>query len=175
MRFFLDTADPEEARRVRDWGLLDGILLRPESAEMSGRDARTFIRVDPSKQGSNDQIPSDIELESWDLPLQIQFGISTNPIKTDTYRWTVAADAIHPSDNYESVNVGTEFAYREFLFLRGGFNSLFQNAREGGLCFGVGVSSSGLLEGALQARFDYAFRHMGRLEDTHTLSLAVMF
>ena len=43
MRFFLDTADPEEARRVRDWGLLDGILLRPESAEMSGRDARRVL------------------------------------------------------------------------------------------------------------------------------------
>ena len=43
MRFFLDTADPEEARRVREWGLLDGILLRPESAEMKGRDARRVL------------------------------------------------------------------------------------------------------------------------------------
>jgi transaldolase len=43
MRFFLDTADPEEARRVRDWGLLDGILLRPETAEMKGRDARRVL------------------------------------------------------------------------------------------------------------------------------------
>jgi transaldolase len=43
MRFFLDTADPEEARRVREWGLLDGILLRPEAAELKGGDARRAL------------------------------------------------------------------------------------------------------------------------------------
>ena len=43
MRFFLDTADPEEARRVREWGLLDGVLLRPEAAEAAGRDARRIL------------------------------------------------------------------------------------------------------------------------------------
>ena len=43
MRFFLDTADPDEARRVREWGLLDGVLLRPETAEAAGRDARRIL------------------------------------------------------------------------------------------------------------------------------------
>jgi transaldolase len=43
MRFFLDTADPEEARRVRDWGLLDGILLRPNAALASGKDPRRLL------------------------------------------------------------------------------------------------------------------------------------
>ena len=41
MRFFLDTIDSDEARRVRDWGLLDGILFRPELAE--GKDARRLL------------------------------------------------------------------------------------------------------------------------------------
>jgi len=41
MRFFLDTADVDEARRVRDWGLLDGILFRPESGE--GKDVRRLL------------------------------------------------------------------------------------------------------------------------------------
>jgi len=41
MRFFLDTADLDEARRVRDWGLLDGILFRPESGE--GKDVRRLL------------------------------------------------------------------------------------------------------------------------------------
>lgn len=43
MRFFLDTADPEEARRVKEWGLLDGILLRPEAITLSGKDARRLL------------------------------------------------------------------------------------------------------------------------------------
>jgi len=43
MRFFLDTADPDEARRVREWGLLDGLLLRPDAAASAGRDTRRLL------------------------------------------------------------------------------------------------------------------------------------
>lgn len=43
MRFFLDTADVDEARRVREWGLLDGILLRPETAAHTGKDFRRLL------------------------------------------------------------------------------------------------------------------------------------
>jgi hypothetical protein len=142
--------------------------------QMSGRDTREFIRVDPTKQGSNGQIPSNIELNSWDLPLLIQFGVSTSPVNNETYRWTLSVDALHPSDDYESMNVGTEFAYQKFLFVRGGYNSLFLSTKEGGLSFGVGVSSSPLFEG-IQVRFDYAYRDMGRLENIHVLSLGVQF
>ncbi len=39
MRFFLVTADADEARRVREWGLLDGILLRSEP-DLSSADTR---------------------------------------------------------------------------------------------------------------------------------------
>jgi transaldolase len=43
MRFFLDTVDAEEARRVREWGLLDGVLVRPEAALASGKDVRRLL------------------------------------------------------------------------------------------------------------------------------------
>jgi transaldolase len=43
VRFFLDTADAEEARRVRDWGLLDGLLVRSESVVASGKDFRRLV------------------------------------------------------------------------------------------------------------------------------------
>jgi hypothetical protein len=142
--------------------------------QMSGRDTRQFIRVDPTKEGSNGQIPTNIELNSWDLPLLIQIGISTTPVNTDNYRWTLAVDAMHPSDDYESMNVGTEFAYQKFLFVRGGYNSLFLKTKEGGLSFGVGVASTPLFEG-VTVRFDYAYRDMGRLENIQVLSLGVLF
>ena len=44
---------------------------------LQGRDARYFIRVDETKQGSNDNIPVNIDLDSWDLPLYFQIGVST--------------------------------------------------------------------------------------------------
>lgn len=40
MRFFLDTTSPDEAKRVRDWGLLDGVVLRPDAAEAAGKEYR---------------------------------------------------------------------------------------------------------------------------------------
>src|ERR1700752_2145795 len=44
MRFFLDSASVEEARRVRDWGLLDGVWVSAVTAEQAGLDYRRAIR-----------------------------------------------------------------------------------------------------------------------------------
>jgi hypothetical protein len=114
-------------------------------------------------------------MDSWDLPLLFQIGISTSPLKTEDLRWTIAADALHPSDDYESVNLGTELAYQDFLFVRGGFQSLWLPDREGGLCLGLGLSSKSFLSEGMQIRFDYAFRDMGRLDNVHVFSLGVRF
>jgi transaldolase len=43
MRFFLDTGDPDEARRVREWGLLDGALVRPDAALAAAKDYRRLL------------------------------------------------------------------------------------------------------------------------------------
>ncbi len=145
------------------------------SMKLSGRDLRQFVRIDPTKLGSNERVPTDVETESWDLPLLFQLGVSTSPLRGEDYRWTVAVDALHPNDNYESVNLGTELAYRDFLFLRGGYHSLFLDDAEGGLSLGFGVTSSMLFATTAQVKLDYAYRDMGRLEGVHIVSLGVRF
>jgi hypothetical protein len=142
--------------------------------QLDGRDTRQFIRIDPTKQGSNDRIPTDIEVNSWDLPLLFQIGVSTSVVSMDGYRWTVAIDALHPSDDYESINTGTEFAYHNYLFVRAGYQSLFLDQHEGGLSFGVGVASGSLING-VAVKFDYAFRDMGRLQSVNTFSVDAQF
>jgi Type IX secretion system protein PorV len=142
--------------------------------QMAGRDAREFISVDPTQLGTNSQIPSDIEFDSWSLPLLFQIGVSTDIVKSDDYRWTIAMDALHPSDNYESANIGSEMAFRDFIFIRGGYQSLFLSQSEGGVSFGVGINSSEFTSSSL-VRFDYAFQNMGRLENVHVFSLALKF
>jgi hypothetical protein len=142
--------------------------------QLSGRDTRTYESVDPTKQGSNDRIPYVIDLDSWDLPLLFRIGVSTNAVKTDNYRLTISVDALHPNDNYESVNAGAEFSFEEFLFLRGGFQSLFLQDREGGLTFGAGINSKLLFSKDL-FRFDYSYRDFGRLNAVHSFSLGINF
>ncbi|MGE5401100.1 MAG: PorV/PorQ family protein [Ignavibacteriales bacterium] len=144
------------------------------SMQMAGRDTRTFTRVDPTKLGSNERVPFNVELDSWDLPLFMQFGISTHVVNSDNFRWLVAVDAVHPNDNYESVNLGSEVSYQDIIFLRGGFNSLFLKDPEGGLTLGLGVATSNLL-GQMNIKFDYAYRNFGRLQNIHVFSVDLRF
>ncbi len=142
--------------------------------QLEGRDTRFFIRVDENKEGSNDRIPTNVELDSWDLPLIFRLGLSTNAIQNDIYTFTVTLDAIHPNNDYESLNVGGEFTFMEFFILRGGYNALFLTDAEGGLSLGVGVNSTMLFSETL-IQFDYAFRDFGRLQNVHMFSLEFKF
>ncbi len=142
--------------------------------QLSGRDTRLFGRIDNTKLGSNERIPQNIEMDSWDLPLTFQFGLSAQAYHDEYISWTVAVDAINPSDNYKSINTGTELMYREFLYLRTGYSDLFLEGAEGGLSFGVGIKSASLLTQVI-IDFDYAFRDMGRLQDVHTFSIGLNF
>jgi len=44
MRFFLDSASLEEAKKVREWGLLDGVWLSAVSVEAAAMDYRRAVR-----------------------------------------------------------------------------------------------------------------------------------
>lgn len=44
MRLFLDSANAEEARKVRDWGLLDGVWLTSAAADSAGVEYRRALR-----------------------------------------------------------------------------------------------------------------------------------
>ena len=142
--------------------------------KLNGSDIRTFARVDPTLIGSNNQVPYNVELDSWDLPFLFQIGVSTNIIKNDDYRLLISVDALHPNNNYESMNVGGQFSFRDFLFIRAGFRSLFLADSEGGLTLGVGVNSK-LLFSEDYVSFDYAYRNFGRLDNVHTLSVDIKF
>ena len=142
--------------------------------QLEGRDARYFIRVDDTKQGSNDRIPTTIEMDEWELPLMMQIGISTFAFDNDTYKLRLAADALVPNNNYQSMNVGGELSFNDFLFVRGGYNSLFLTDGEGGLSFGVGLNSKMIFSDAV-VNFDYAFRDFGRLQNVHNFSVGIKF
>jgi hypothetical protein len=144
------------------------------SMKLQGIDTRTFSSVAPAQLGTNDQIPYSIDLDSWSLPLLFRIGVSTNAVKTEDYRWTIAVDALHPNDNYESLNVGTEFAFKEFLFLRAGYQSLFLVDGEGGLSFGIGLNTK-MLFSTDMVKFDYAYRNFGRLEGVNMFSVEIKF
>lgn len=172
--FALDVGTLYEASFLN--GLRIGAAISNFGTDMTlvGRDTRTFHRIDANKIGSNDQIPENIELDSWHLPLNFQFGVATDVLKSDDHLLTVAVDAFHPNDNYESLNVGMEYGFQRTFFVRGGWQSLFLTDGEGGLCLGAGVLVD-VFGGGLKARMDYAYSDYGRLKAVNVFAVSLLF
>lgn len=141
--------------------------------KMEGRDLRTFVDPDPISEGNNDRIPVNFETDSWSLPLNFQFGIAFEPLKTQMHNVLIAIDALHPSSNYESINVGGEYSFQKRVFLRGGYEALFLKEVESGLNAGFGVHQK--LSNGLLAKLSYGYKSMGRLGNVHSLSLEMGF
>ncbi len=142
--------------------------------KLSGRDTRQFNRIDNRKLGSNDRIPMNIELDSWPLPLNFQFGLAAELFQRESHVLTVEVDALHPSANYESLNAGLEYGFEDLFYVRAGHHSLLLTDGEGGLSFGAGVTAD-LFGRSFKARFDYAYSDLGRLKGVNVLSVSIVF
>ena len=88
-------------------------------------------------------------------------------------RFTVAADALRPSDNSETLNLGGEFALNDFFFLRAGYKSLFREDSDEGPTFGAGFVWNAGQTWSITA--DYAYTIYDILEDVHIASFAFGF
>ncbi len=140
---------------------------------MEGKDLLVYQDINPNILGNNDRIPADLQTGEWALPLTFQFGLAMEPWKSPLHRLTIAADAIHPSDNTESINLGMEYGFREMLFLRAGYRDLFLRDREQGLTLGVGLATRNLGNALIQ--LDYAYADFGRLENAQRFSFNLAF
>lgn len=141
---------------------------------LNGRDLRTFVDPVPSQDGNNDRIPADYALDAWALPLDFKIGVVARPVATRMNQLTLAIDALHPSSNYESLNVGAEYGFRERLFLRAGMQGMFLDESEGGISAGVGVRQPLPFPNGM-AKLDLSVRDAGRLGRIQTIALSMNF
>ncbi|HEX9951812.1 MAG TPA: PorV/PorQ family protein [Rubricoccaceae bacterium] len=157
-------------------GLTIGAQLSNFGTDMrlDGRDLRTSVDPAPSQDGNNGQIPADYALDAWSLPLDFKLGVVARPVRSALNQLTIAVDALHPSTNYESLNVGAEYGFRDRFFLRGGFQGLFLEEAEGGLSLGVGVHQPLPYPDGM-AKLDVAYRDAGRLGRVQTIGLSITF
>lgn len=142
--------------------------------KMTGADLRQFHPIDPTKLGTNQRIPQDIETDGWPLPLTFQFGLATEVVKSEDHRFTLAVDALYPSDNFASLNAGGEYGFKNLVFLRAGYQAISLRDHEGGASAGIGVKYESPFS-SLMVGVDYAYNDYGRLSATHTLSLMLGF
>ena len=112
-------------------------------------------------------------MEKFDLPLLFRFGLSADLIKDESSRLTTSIDAIHPNDHTEYLNTGAEYSWKEIIYLRAGYNSLFEEDSEKGLTLGFGLNYR--IVDLVKIKLDYAYQDFGRLKDVHYFSVGINF
>ncbi|MDD8017216.1 MAG: PorV/PorQ family protein [Bacteroidota bacterium] len=157
----------------------DGVILGMsvsnfgEKMQMEGTSSTVLHDLDPSTTGNNGKIPANLTTEEWALPLNFKVGIAYKVLSDGTNKLTLAVDALHPNDNYESINVGGEYIFNDFLALRGGYKSMFLTDSQEGMTLGVGVRQA--IVGNFQFTFDYAYQDFGILNNVQKFSIAIIF
>ena len=141
--------------------------------QLLGSDTQVPIDIAPNKEGNNSKIVGNMRTEKWSLPLIFRFGVSMNVIDNYNYRWTVAVDAMHPNDNTEYINLGTEYAIRNMFFIRAGYKNLYMKDSEEGLTLGGGLAYK--LYSNIRLKIDYAYADFGILDQVQRFSLALEF
>jgi opacity protein-like surface antigen len=141
--------------------------------QLDGKDL--YIQTDINEQisGNNDQVLAKLNTDSYPLPLTFRVGVAMDVLNFEDHRFTVGADALHPNDNAESLNIGAEYVFMNILALRGGYKSLFLDNSEEGLTLGVGINYD--IVPNLGLFVDYAYQDLGRLDYAQQFSLGVKF
>lgn len=140
--------------------------------QLSGKDTQYYFDIDHTKYGNNDKIPCHLDTDKWALPLIFRVGVAMDVINSPNNRLTIAVDALHPNNNTESINLGLEYGFNNFLYGRVGFRSLFVRDGEGGATFGSGLCQR---LGSTTVKFDYSYTDFGRLTNAQRFSVGIMF
>jgi hypothetical protein len=108
--------------------------------------------------------------ESSKLPITFRVGAAIDVVQSTESRLTVAGDFSHPPDNVERMNLGGEYGFKDFFFMRGGYNFSSDSETWTG---GVGVQFPTSLSS--ETKFDYSYTNLSDLGGTHRFSLEIDF
>lgn len=157
----------------------DGIMLAMSISnfgtkmKLDGNSTLVLYDPDPNTTGNNGQIPAYLQTDTWELPLNFRVGLSYDAIKSDIHKLTVALDALHPADDYESINVGAEYGFNDMFFVRGGYKSLFLKDSEESFTVGAGIKQTFI--GNVALKIDYSYGDFGRLKNVQKFTVGVNF
>ena len=157
-------------------GVTIGMAMTNFGSDMrlAGRDLRQRIDTDPEQSGNNDDLPGALEVNSWAMPLAFNVGLSADAYRAGDLALTVSAEGQAPSDNSQSASFGGEFAFRNLLFVRGGYRQAFSNvADDGGYTLGFGLNAG--LTDRLGLRVDYVFQEYQPFGTPQMFTVGVTF
>ena len=145
------------------------------SMQLEGRDLITITDVNNQVSG-NYNPDARLKTEPWPLPLIFRVGVSMNLvggddpiIASEQNRFTLAIDGVHPNDNTEKINVGSEYSRNETVFARIGYRINYDVEK---WTFGAGFK---MKIGGQGVGFDYALIDFNDLGKISQFSLELRF
>ncbi len=122
----------------------------------------------PNSRISSKNSEINVNTENYPPPTLFSMGISFVPRQTETSRIVVGMQLNHPSDEAENLRFGAEYDYRNFLFLRLGWQLNVQDRSFP--TAGVGLKSR---MGKHPLKLDYAFTPHNYMGIIHRIGLSL--
>lgn len=140
---------------------------------LAGPNLRRAISADPSVGGSNPRIGASLEVDDWPMPLVFRVGVSALPFETADQRLLVTFGGNAPSDQAQSASFGAEYAYRDLIFIRGGWREAFGYGGDDGWTLGFGLRYT--FSPQLAGYFDYSFQNYEPFGTPQMFTLGLTF
>jgi len=145
--------------------------------QYNGIDLLNPIDIKPDEAGNYGDVPGQFRTEKWELPLIFRIGVSVSPLVLGPHEIILAADALHPNNNSESINTGIQYSWttpgKVKLFVRGGYKALFMVKSESGFSAGAGFTMFMLHNTGI--KMEYAFRDVGVLGNVNSVGISFLF
>ena len=117
--------------------------------------------------------------QSFSPPTVFKLGFAFEPLQTDQHRITMTVQLNHPNDNAEDMRFGVEYAWNNWLMLRGGLKRIVgeswfaksqQTADDFSFGFGVLIPLS-----FTTATFDYSYTNFNELGSVQRVSCGLTY
>jgi long-subunit fatty acid transport protein len=108
------------------------------------------------------------EFQQFPPPTMFRIGFAYDPIDNKTNKLTTSIQLNHPNDNAENLNIGAEYSYKNYLFLRGGYKFNVESEDfSAGVGFKVPISIT-------KTSLDYSIANYKDLGFTHRISINLL-
>ncbi len=135
-----------------------------------------IVPVDVAEEIDGNYISdSRLATDAFNLPINLKVGFAGEVVNTDDFRATLSIDGNSPSDNVQSLSIGTEISFLQDLFLvRAGVPYIGMEDRVQQYNFGVGINR-GFNRNSMTVRFGYSYESYEYLSSVNRVSLQILF
>jgi hypothetical protein len=111
--------------------------------------------------------PADLRTTAFPLPLNFQVGVGFDVYKSDFLNIVGEVDAVHPNDNNERLQFGTQISVFDRFYIRGGY--IYNHDTED-YAFGAGAN---VPTGNTVITFGYSYSNYKILPSVHRISVGL--